>query len=339
MNIYQEIISGLEQNQALILQTKLKGKEGLILNNLERSVRMEQEELIPEKPTYEITDTEVHILQEPFYPKERLIVLGGGHIALPLVEFAAKTGFSVVVADDRPSFANKARFPLASQVLCESFEQVFDRLRLTQRDYIVIITRGHRHDTECLRQLMLGKEPTYVGMIGSRRRVSAVKELLVEEGYEEERLNRVCTPIGLPIGAVTPQEIAISILAELISRKRLGSGAVGPVNASDIDHEVLNFLARNMQEPKCIITVMSSKGSVPRGAGAKMLVFSNGTILGSIGGGCSEAAVMRDALALIGSRRYQIQTIDMTGEVAESEGMVCGGTMEVLLEDSWEEAE
>ena len=336
MNIYQEILSNLELNQTTILQTKLKSKEGAIAAAMERSVLKEQDELVSlGKPTYQITgNPEVHILQEPFYPKERLIVLGGGHIALPLVEFAAKTGFSVIVADDRPSFANKARFPLASQVFCESFEKVFDLIHITPRDYIVIITRGHRHDTDCLRQVLENKETIYVGMIGSRRRVGAVKELLTQEGYEEERLNRVCTPIGLPIGAITPEEITISILAEVIARKRLGSLENKLVNASDIDHEVLKYLSQSEQESKCIVTVMSSKGSVPRGAGAKMVVFPTGAILGSIGGGCSEAAVIRDAIQLIGSNRYRILTIDMTNDTAESEGMVCGGTMEVLLEDS-----
>jgi xanthine dehydrogenase accessory factor len=335
MNIYQEILSNLEQNQTSILQTKLKGKEGDIAKAMDRSVLKEEALERLGKPAYQITDTtEIHTLQEPFYPKERLIVLGGGHIALPLVEFAAKTGFSVIVADDRPSFANKTRFPLASEVLCESFERVFDFIKLTPRDYIVIITRGHRHDTDCLRQVLQAKETIYVGMIGSRRRVAAVKELLMEEGFEKERLDRVCTPIGLEIGAITPEEITISILAQIIARKRLGNMENKLVNDSDIDYEVLKALAQSEQEPKCIVTVMSSKGSVPRGAGAKMLVFPTGKILGSIGGGCSEAAIIRDAIQLIGSHRYRIQTIDMTNDAAESEGMVCGGTMEVLLEDS-----
>lgn len=335
MNIYQEILSNLEQNHTTILHTKLRGKEGAIAEGMERFVQREQEEMMKMgKPTYQnYGDPKVHVLQEPFYPKERLIVLGGGHIALPLVEFAVKTGFMVIVADDRPSFANKARFPLASQVLCASFDKVFDLITITPRDYIVIITRGHRHDTDCLRQVLKAKESIYVGMIGSRRRVGAVKELLLAEGYEEERLNRVCTPIGLSIGAITPEEIAISILAQIIERKRLGNREQRLGNASDIDYEVLSYLAKSNQEPKCIVTVMSSKGSVPRGAGAKMIVFPTGATLGSIGGGCSEAAIIRDAIQLIGSQRYRIRTIDMTDEVAEAEGMACGGTMEVLLED------
>ncbi len=335
MNIYQQILSDLEQNHTTILQTKLRGKAGTINEGMERFLQREQEEEENlTKPTYEINgDLKEHILKEPFYPKERLIVLGGGHVALSLVEFAAKTGFFVILADDRPSFANQARFPLANQVLCESFDQVFDSIQITPRDYIVIITRGHRHDTVCLRQVLKKKESIYVGMIGSRRRVGAVKELLVKEGYEEERLERVCTPIGLSIGAITPEEIAISILAQMIQRKRLGDRNQTLTNL-DIDYAVLKYLAQSDQEAKCVVTVMSSKGSVPRGAGAKMIVFPTGAILGSIGGGCSEATIIRDAIQLIGSKRYRIQTIDMTNDIAESEGMACGGTMEVLLEDS-----
>jgi xanthine dehydrogenase accessory factor len=336
MNIYQQILSDLEQNQTIILQTELKGMEGAIGKGMERFLQREQEGAVNlGKPSYQINgDPKVHILREPFYPKDRLIVLGGGHIALPLVEFAAKTGFCVIVADDRPSFANRARFPLANQVLCESFNQVFDTIQITPRDYVVIITRGHRHDTDCLRQVLKGEESIYVGMIGSRRRVGAVKELLIKEGYEEERLERICTPIGLSIGAITPEEIAISILAQIIQRKRLGNRNQTLANNSDIDYVVLNYLAQSNQEPKCVVTVMSSRGSVPRGAGAKMIVFPTGVILGSIGGGCSEAAIIRDAIQLIGSQRYRIQTIDMTNDTAQSEGMVCGGTMEVLLEDA-----
>lgn len=273
------------------------------------------------------------ILVEPFFPEERLIILGGGHIALPLAEFAARTGFLVTVVDDRPSFANKARFPYAQQVICNGFDRALEQLKLTANDYIVIITRGHRHDTECLRFILTQPETRYLGMIGSRRRVGAVKDMLAEEGFDKARLGRICTPIGLSIGAVTPEEISISILAELIRRKRLEISESTYTNRSDLDMKVIEFLANRGDEPLCIVTVIRTKGSVPRGAGAKMLVYPTGQVAGSIGGGCSEAEVIHNAVSMIGSRKFQIQTIDMTGDVAESEGMVCGGIMEVLLED------
>lgn len=271
------------------------------------------------------------IFVEPFRPRERLIILGGGHIALPLVKFASEIGFSVTVVDDRPSFANTSRFPWAEQVICETFEDSFDILKLSEYDYVVIITRGHRHDTLCLRKILSQKETVYLGMIGSKHRVNGVKELLIQEGYDAERIGRICTPIGLDIGAVTPEEISISILAEIISRKRLGGGR--NVNRSELDLTVLETISDQNADAFAVVTVMSSKGSVPRGAGAKMLVFPDLRIVGSIGGGCSESQIIRDAFSIIGTGGYLVKTIDLTGDVAESEGMVCGGIMKVLVED------
>ena len=268
---------------------------------------------------------------EPFFPEERLIVLGGGHIALPLAEFASKTGFSVVIADDRPSFANTLRFPTAQAVLCESFEKVFSNLQVTASDYVVIITRGHRYDMLCMEKLLQGTEPYYTGMIGSRRRVSALKEALIENGYDENRISRVHTPIGLSIGAVTPSEIAVSILAELIASKRLRTEGQG--SRGDTDMHVLRTLADGKDVPKAVVTVIAAKGSVPRGPGAKMLVYADRRIVGSIGGGCSESEVIRLAQQLIGTGRFLLHTIDLTAEFAEEEGMVCGGIMQVLIED------
>lgn len=249
------------------------------------------------------------------------------------MEFGAKIGFSVIVVDDRLSFANTERFPLAKEVICDSFEHALDDLKLKENDYVVIITRGHRHDTTCLKKICSGIEPDYVGMIGSKRRTAIVKETLIEEGFDKERLDRVHTPIGLSIGAITPEEIAISIMAELISHKRLGRAEKKTRNRSDVDYEVMEVLANEVNVPKAILTIIQSKGSVPRGAGAKMIVYEDGRILGSIGGGCSEAAVLTTARRLIGSKTYQVVDVDLTGDAAEEEGMVCGGIMTVLIED------
>lgn len=278
--------------------------------------------------------SDINMLYEPFYPKERLIVLGGGHIALPLTDFAKKTGFSVTVSDDRPTFANIARFPFADVVICEAFDKAIEKLNITGSDYVVIITRGHRHDALCLEQILKGPEPAYIGMIGSRRRVAAVKELLIEKGCNAEKLSRVHSPIGIDIGAVTPEEIAISITAELIACKRLRNDKPGGVcKSSGADYKLLRVLAEEGDVPKAIATVISAKGSVPRGAGAKMLVYPYNETLGSIGGGCSEAAVIDIARQIIGTGRYCLHTVDLTAEAAEEEGMVCGGTMQVLIED------
>ena len=222
---------------------------------------------------------------------------------------------------------------MAEKVICDDFGHAIKELKIQESDYICIVTRGHRHDADCLRMIGKGKEPAYLGMIGSRRRVGIVKQELLEEGYDPERMSRLKSPIGLKIGGVTPEEIAISILAEIIQIKRMDREDKRVKNRSDLDFDVLKRLAEEPDEPKAVVTVIESKGSSPRGAGAKMIVYRDGRILGSIGGGCSEAAVLGEARSLIGSGRYKVVHVDLTGEAAEDEGMVCGGIMDVLVED------
>lgn len=347
-NIYQIIQNEIEQNKPVLLTTTLsmkkEGKTCTFARKILNEDELKKEEnllflkvLKEGRPdcVYDNSgeENEVFTLAEPFYPRERLIILGGGHIALPLVEIASRVGFMVTVVDDRVSFANTARFPTAEKVVCESFKNCFDEIKITRNDYIVIITRGHRHDTECLRQILNNPESVYLGMIGSKRRVGVVKEELIMEGFDEARLNRVCTPIGLSIGAATPEEISISIIGEIIKRKRIDRAEQFLVNRSDLDSYMLEKLASQNNERCSLVTILNTKGSVPRGVGAKMLVLETGQIIGSIGGGCSESAIMRTALEIIGSGRWRIVEIDMTAEAAEEEGMVCGGVMTVLIED------
>ena len=117
-----------------------------------------------------------------FRPPERLILLGGGHVAQPLCRYAADLGFAVTVVDDRPSFANTGRFPEAAEVICRDFPGALRQLRVNERDYVSVITRGHRYDADCLRTILSGPFPRYLGMIGSRRRVAGLLRLLEEEG-------------------------------------------------------------------------------------------------------------------------------------------------------------
>ena len=339
MKLYEQIIEALDAGRACCVETRLAAEEG----DMETGLRRRLTELVPTRDakgrlTASVTLEEEDgalVVREPILPRERLIVLGGGHIAQPVCAFGAACGFEVCVVDDRPDFANTARFPAAARVLCDSFENGIRRLQLTPFDYVVVITRGHRYDADCLRALLPGTWPAYLGMIGSRRRTSGLLEMLREEGFAQEKLSRICTPIGLPIGAVTPAEIAVSILSEVIAYRRLPEHGDPGRCCSDTDLErgVLQYLAENT-EPKAVVTVIETRGSTPRGAGAKMAVSPLGQVTGSIGGGCSEGAVIRDAVRIIGTGRYRIVDIDLTGDVAESDGMVCGGTMRVLVEDA-----
>ena len=333
--IYSRIVEVLDNHRPVVLQQQFaeKNEGGEIIKLLVAENETVFNETLEHGCPVVSAENGMITLREPFFPEDRMIVLGGGHIALPLVHFAAMAGFSVTIADDRPAFANCARFPDAASVICESFEKVFDRLNIAASDYVVVITRGHRYDMACLKQLQQGPEPFYVGMIGSRRRVIALKEALIEEGCEAGRVNRTHTPVGLAIGAVTPPEIAISIMAEIIACKRLRNGKESPARRSDVDMHVLRLLAEEEEVPKAIVTVVSAKGSVPRGPGAKMLVYFDRHVVGSIGGGCSEAAIINIAQQMIGTGGYCLHTVDMTAEIAEEEGMVCGGVMQVLIED------
>lgn len=338
-SIYRTLSNHIEQGHFCLLETTIIENSGSTDTDMKRQVTdistTYWERFGDLAAVTAIKAGDTTILQEPVFPGERLIVLGGGHVAKPVCEFAAKVGFQVTVCDDRLEFANQKRFPLAEQVICDTFPNAIKRLRVTPADYVVIVTRGHRYDADCLRVLLAGTMPAYLGMIGSRHRVKGLLELLAEEGFSLEALNRICTPIGLSIGAVTPEEIAISIMAEVIAYRRLPQHQKGQgrcSNQSDVDLEVIRYLANNT-EPKAIVTVMETKGSTPRAAGAKMAVSPLGRVTGSIGGGCSESAVIREAIRLIGTGTYKVYEIDMTDDVAESEGMVCGGIMRVLIED------
>ena len=340
-NYYRKILEKIADNHPVALETVITGEEGSISAGITRCLT----EVTPvtdshgrrfARVTAEQAENQLTV-REPILPQERLIVLGGGHIALPVCRFGAECGFNVCVVDDRPDFANAARFPEASRVICDSFENGIRTLAITPFDYVVVITRGHRHDADCLRVLLPGTEPAYLGMIGSRRRTTGLLQMLREEGFDADRIAKICTPIGLSIGAVTPAEIAVSILSEVISYKRLPEHGDADRFCSDSDVELstLEYLAEN-HDPKAIVTVIETKGSTPRGTGAKMAVSPLGKVTGSIGGGCSEAAVIQDAVRIIGTGRFKLVDIDLTGDVAESDGMVCGGTMRVLVEDGSE---
>jgi xanthine dehydrogenase accessory factor len=149
-----------------------------------------------------------------------LIICGAGHIAIPLARFAGELGFSVTVIDDRSDFANPARFP-GCTVIAGEFIPSLRSIPINRASYVVVITRGHEHDAECLEEV-LTHETAYVGLIGSRRRVGFVLEMLAQQGISKERLANVCTPIGVPIGAESPEEIALSIAAELVCVRRKG---------------------------------------------------------------------------------------------------------------------
>lgn len=246
---------------------------------------------------------------------QRLILCGGGHVSLEVAFMAQRLEFEIVVIDDRAEFANARRFPMAAQILVKPFLEALDELGGRPTDYFVILTRGHAFDKDCLGHVLRG-EYAYAGMIGSRIKVAAVMKALREEGFSQGVLSGVHTPIGLSIGAQTPAEIAVSILAEIVQeRARKGPDAPPPP-----------------EEAGVLCTIVKKSGSAPRAEGTWMLVRPDGSCAGTIGGGAVEYQAKKDALALwADGGRETRKNYDLSHAAAEL-GMVCGGKIEVRLE-------
>lgn len=260
--------------------------------------------------------------------RKELIICGGGHVSLPIIQIGKNIGFHVIVLEDRPKFADDARRAGAHTIICQPFEQGLKEVEGSPDTYFVIVTRGHRYDSICLQEAVK-KSNAYVGMMGSRNRVRIVKENLVQEGIPQGLLEQVYTPIGLSIGAETPEEIAVSIMAEIIKVKNAKK------RSAAYSTELMEHLTQEpyTEKRRILATIVSRKGSAPREAGTKMLVEEDGTIVGTIGGGCVESEVIQKALQMIRmGKKAEVCTVDMTGHEAEEAGMVCGGIIEVFLE-------
>ena len=169
------------------------------------------------------TQSSYQVMLEVHESPATLLIVGGGHIGKALAIIGNLCGFSVAVVDDRPEYADPERFPEADQVLCGDFVETLRSFPIDASTYVVCVTRGHRQDEVSLRQVV-SSTAAYVGMIGSKRRVAAVLQHLIEDGADPEAVARVHTPIGLDIGAETPEEIAVAIMAEIILGRRAQGG-------------------------------------------------------------------------------------------------------------------
>lgn len=164
----------------------------------------------------------LEIFVEPILPHPLLYIFGGGHISSAVARIASAAGFSVNVADDREAFSNTERFPMADK-LYTTYEDAFAKIVPNASSYLLIVTRGHRDDMRVL-AWAVRTDARYIGMIGSKRKVLSVYKALEKEGYSPEEFERVHAPVGLDIGALTPEEIAVSITAELIAVRRNAAG-------------------------------------------------------------------------------------------------------------------
>lgn len=256
------------------------------------------------------------------------VICGAGHVGIPMIRIASFAGFEVIVVEDRPSFADQARKAGADRVICGSFEKGLEEIEGGQQTYFVVMTRGHRYDEVCLTTI-LKKSYAYTGMMASRGRAARMRTLLLEQGFSQEKIEEIHTPIGLSIHAKTPEEIAISVIAQMIEVKN-SSGA-----KAFCDREILEaIIHKEGEEPWVLATIIRRAGSAPRDVGTKMLLTETGSTIGSVGGGCMEAEVIRLARLWLKEKKAPVKIIaaDMSGVQAEDAGMVCGGRIEVLLE-------
>jgi xanthine dehydrogenase accessory factor len=162
---------------------------------------------------------QLDVFVEPVIPPPHAIIFGAGHISKSLCKVASLAGFSTTIVDNRETFANRERFPEAAEIFAAEYEEVFPKLTIHESTYLIIVTRGHRDDMRVLRWAA-ATPARYVAMIGSKRKVISVVKELEKEGLTREQLARIYAPMGLEIGAISPEEIAISVAAEMIAVRR-----------------------------------------------------------------------------------------------------------------------
>ena len=184
---------------------------------------------------------QLDIFVEPILPAPRAFIFGAGHISKSLATVVTMAGFAATVIDDRESFANRERFPDADEVMAGDYEEIFPGLSVMDTSYIVIVTRGHRDDMRVLRWAV-STPARYVAMIGSKRKVISVIKELEKEGVPRESLERIFAPMGFDIGAISPEEISISVAAEMIALRRNPEGNWRGISKSIYSNDRLRAL-------------------------------------------------------------------------------------------------
>ena len=266
------------------------------------------------------------IFVECFGAAPQLVVCGGGHVGASVVRLARLLGLPVCALEDRPDFADDLRDAGAEEVLCAPFSESLAQISGGAECYFVVVTRAHNCDLECLTAI-LQKPAAYVGMMGSRGRTALVRRQLTEAGLDPARVEALHAPIGLAIGAKTAEEIALSILAEIVQIK-----SARPLTEG-FSPAILAALGA-LDTPAVLATIVSRHGSTPREVGSKMLLLPDGRTVGSVGGGIMEYRVQQLAAKMLAGEEPPTKlaafTTDGTGEDAAI--AACGGSMNVLLQ-------
>ncbi len=316
----------------------------LILNNLndtiERRTRIEGNNLGAEA----IYDTNNNLLiantkdllkdgeylSETLAGKLELVMCGGGHIGLAIYKLAQLLDWKITTLEDREDFCTPERYPNAKLVLGNYNEEI-TKLDLSNAA-VIIATRGHKFDKTCLQAALSKKKYRYLGMIGSKTKVRATKDSIIEEinnnqlNFTVGELESIYSPIGLDINAQTPEEIAISIVSEIIKVTKCKKKQI------ELDVALLRRLAKEDKD-FIVARIVEKRGSAPREQGSFLAVFSNGEIQGTVGGGAVEAQVIEDSKKLLKSddKKSQLFYHNLSNTKASQLGMICGGNVKVLI--------
>ena len=266
------------------------------------------------------------IFAERFGAVPQLVVCGGGHVAAAVVQLAKLLGLTVLAMDDREEYAQQLRLAGADKVLCLPFDKALAQVPDGAETYFVVVTRAHAFDVDCLK-VILKKPAAYVGMMGSRGRAALVRRQLLEAGIDAERVEALYAPIGLSIGSQTAEEIALSILAEIVSVKnsRQQTEGFSPALLAALEQQTV---------PAVLATIVGRHGSTPREEGSKMLVLPDGSAVGSVGGGIMEYRTQQLARELLEPGAAPCRLAAFTTEGASDAAAIaaCGGSMEVFLQ-------
>jgi xanthine dehydrogenase accessory factor len=261
--------------------------------------------------------------------KLELVICGGGHVGHAVYELGLFLGMNVTIVEDREEFCNKDLYPKATLKIGK-YDEVLDGMELSH-SAIVVATRGHKFDRTCV-QAILPKRYRYLGMIGSSGKVATTRGLLsddIESGKIDakiEKLETLHAPIGLDINAQTPEEIAVSILSEIIKVTKSDKKQV-QIKVSDLEKLL------KTDEPFVVARIIEKKGSAPREVGSFLAILSDGSMIGTVGGGAMEAVVIHDCKKLL-KNENQTSAIfehDLSNKNARNLGMICGGDEKVIL--------
>ncbi len=323
--MFKETVEAIRSGRSPILFTSLSGSSMGVTALLDGDRSYGDESIIRPIPS----DTKLpvildDVLVERISTPPHLVLCGAGHVSVYTAKIAKMVGFKVTVIDERGDFANSERFPEADAIVNLPYREALEAIN-DSNTYYVIVTRGHKDDNLCL-ETILNKPYAYCGMIGSKSKVQIVFNDLIARGYPKEKLNTVHSPIGLSIGANTPEEIAVCIVGEMIQVK----------NGSDRGCEwdaTLCVAIESLRKPYAMITLIDKKGSAPRSTGARMIVKKDGTIISSIGGGFGEyEASVRAKEMLEHGPSVMRYTYRMNNTDAAESGMICGGTIDILIQ-------